>query len=152
MPEEAGRIQTLNILLVEDNEADAKITVRAFNRAESKNNLYVVYGGQDALDFIYHLKGYADKERFPSPDIILLDINMPKVNGFQVLEKLKSNSGYSYIPVIVLSSSKNPEDINRSYKLGASGYIPKAVDYEDFVEIVNVFNLYWKIVSRLPRK
>jgi len=141
----------MNILLAEDNPADAKIALRAFGKSKLKNEIYIVNDGQDALDFVYHEGKYKDKEKFPTPDLILLDIKMPKMDGFQVLETLKRNLEYSFIPVIILTSSKNEEDIARSYRNGAASYIPKPVDYEEFVKIVDSFNYYWRVINKLPR-
>lgn len=144
------KAKTTDILLAEDNEADVKITLRAFKKAKLQNNIYVVNNGQDALDFIYHQGEYKDKQRFPRPDLILLDINMPKMDGFQVLEKLKVDEQYNFIPVVMLTSSKSEEDIVKSYSHGAASYISKPVDYERFVEIVDGFNFYWQIINQLP--
>jgi len=141
----------LNILLVEDNEADVKIALRAFSKARIKNTIYVVSDGQEALDFIYHEGKYQDRSKFPTPDLILLDIKMPKMDGFQVLEKIKNDLQYNFIPVIMLTSSKNEEDIARSYKYGAASFIQKPVNYESFVKVVESFNYYWHIVNKLPR-
>lgn len=137
----------MNILLAEDNPADAKIALRAFGKSKLKNEIYVVSDGQEALDFVYH----KDKEKFPTPDLIILDIKMPKMDGFQVLEALKQNLEYSFIPVIILTSSKNEEDIAKSYRSGAASYIPKPIDYEEFVKIVDGFNYYWRVINKLPR-
>ena len=140
----------MNILLVEDNEADIKITLRAFAKSTLKSNIYVAKDGQEALDFLCHNGKYEDKERFPRPDLILLDIKMPKVDGFQVLESLKNDLEYSSIPVIMLTSSRNEEDIARSYKYGAASFIPKPVSYEEFVKVVDGFNVYWYSINKLP--
>ena len=140
----------MNILLVEDNTADVKIAVRAFSNAKLENDIYVVSDGQEALDFIYHEGRYRDKEEFPRPDLILLDIKMPKVDGFQVLEKLKADLQYNFIPVVMLTSSKDEEDIAKSYRKGAASYIPKPVSYKDFVKVVDVIILYWHNINKLP--
>ena len=140
----------IDILLAEDNEADVKITLRAFKKAKLQNNIYVVNNGQEALDFIYHQGKYQHKKEFPRPDLILLDINMPRIGGFQVLEKLKADAQYSFIPIIMLTSSKNDEDIVKSYSSGAASYIPKPVDYNRFVELIDGFNFYWHIINKLP--
>lgn len=139
-----------NILLVEDQQADIKITLRAFAKLKLKNNIYVVNDGQEALDFIYHQGKYVDKNKFPRPDLILLDIKMPKMDGFQVLERLKNDLQYNFIPVIMLTSSKNEEDIAKSYKKGAASFIPKPVNYTEFVKIIEGFNFYWSTMNKLP--
>ncbi len=141
----------MNILLVEDNQADVKIALRAFAGSKLKNEIYVVNDGEEALAFIFHEGKYQDKSKYPTPDLILLDIKMPKMDGFQVLEALKQNLEYNFIPVIMFTSSKNEEDIVKSYKAGAASYIPKPVDYEEFVKIVDEFNRYWRVINKLPR-
>ena len=140
----------IDILLVEDNEADIKITLRAFKKAKLSNNIYVARDGQEALDFVYHQGKYQDKEKFPRPDLILLDIKMPKLDGLAVLGKLKADSECSLIPVVMLTSSEREEDVVKSYEGGAASYIPKPVNYEDFVKIVDGFNFYWNIINKLP--
>jgi CheY-like chemotaxis protein len=140
----------MNILLVEDNQADVKIALRAFAGSKLKNEIYVVNDGEEALAFIFHEGKYQDKAKFPTPDLILLDIKMPKIDGFHVLETLKQNLEYGYIPVIMFTSSKNEEDIVKSYKKGAASYIAKPVDYEEFVKIVDEFNRYWHVINKLP--
>src|SRR3990167_6875443 len=97
----------IDILFAEDNEADIKITLRAFSKGKIKNNVFVVRDGQEALDFVYHRGAYQDQKKYPRPDLILLDINIPKIDGFGVLEKLKSDEKTNFIPVIVLTSSKS---------------------------------------------
>lgn len=143
--------RTMNILIAEDNPADAKIALRAFAASKVRNKIYIVNDGPAALDFVYHKGEYADKEKFPAPDLIVLDIKMPKMDGFKVLETLKQDLDYSFIPVIIFTSSKNEEDIARSYRSGAASYIPKPVDYEEFVRIVEGFNYYWCVINKLPK-
>lgn len=140
----------MNILLVEDNPADAKIALRAFAKSKLRNEIYVVNDGQEALDFIYHEGKYIDKEKFSTPDLILLDIKIPKLDGFQVLERLKQDLQYNFIPVIMLTSSKNEADIAKSYRGGAASYIPKPINYEEFVNVVDGFNYYWRVINKLP--
>ncbi|OGW80257.1 MAG: hypothetical protein A3G33_06180 [Omnitrophica bacterium RIFCSPLOWO2_12_FULL_44_17] len=140
----------INILLAEDNEADVKITLRAFDKARLKNNIFVVRDGEEALDFIYHRGKYSDATRYPKLDLVLLDIKMPKVDGLEVLKKLKSDPVFKMLPVVMLTSSKNEQDIVTSYMDGASSYIPKPVSFQEFIEVVNGFNFYWQIISKLP--
>ena len=142
--------QPIDILFAEDNEADIKITLRAFNAAKVKNNIYTVRDGQEALDFVYHQGKYSDPEKYPRPDLILLDIQMPKLDGFQVLEKLKADDRYNFIPVVMLTSSKKDEDVVKSYRSGAVSFIQKPVNYEEFKKVVDGFNFYWHIINKLP--
>ena len=143
---------SIDILLVEDNEADIEITLRAFEKGKLRNKLSVVRDGQEALDFIHHEGAYRDEEKYPRPDLILLDIRMPKMDGLEVLKKLKSDPKYSCLPVVIFTSSKNEEDVTQSYCGGAVSYIPKPVSYEDFRKVVDGFNFYWHVVNKLPSK
>ncbi len=140
----------VDILLIEDNEADIKITLRAFKKAKLKNSIIVVKDGQEAMDYISRNGKYSDEKRFPQPDLILLDIKLPKADGFEVLDAIKSNPRSKHIPTIMLTSSKNEADIVKSYGGGAASYIQKPVSYEEFVDVVNGFNFYWQIISKLP--
>jgi CheY-like chemotaxis protein len=144
--------RSCSILFVEDNEADIKITLRAFGKARLKNNIFVVRNGQQALDFMYHRGDYPDAVKFPRPDIIVLDINMPVMSGYEVMEALKKDTEFRLIPIIMLTSSKSEEDIVRSYDNGAASFIQKPVEYEKFVKVVEGFNLYWQVLNKLPDK
>lgn len=148
--EEKRHLYPIDILFADDDDADVKITLRAFEKAKIRNNIFVVHDGQEAVDFVSHQGKYTDKEKYPRPDLVLLDINMPKLNGFQVLEKLKAGEDTKMIPVIMLTSSRSEQDIAKSYKNGAASYIEKPVGYDDFVKVVEGFNFYWHIVNRLP--
>jgi len=146
----SAKVKPIEILLVEDNESDVKITLRAFKKAQMQSNVHVAYDGQEALDYVYHQGNFTDKNEHPRPDLILLDLNLPKRNGFEVLEKLKSDEQYKTIPVVMLTSSKNDSDVVRSYGEGAASYIQKPVTYEEFVKVVEGFNFYWHIINKLP--
>lgn len=139
----------MNILIIDDNETDVKIALRAFSKAQQKANVFVAANGENALAFLRHEGKYNDKNKFPRPDIILLDIKMPKKDGFGVLEDIKKDVRYSFIPVIMLTSSKNEEDIMNSYRKGAAGFIPKPVNYESFTRAIEIFNQYWFTISKL---
>lgn len=142
----------LRILLVEDNEADVKIAQRAFNNATIKTHLFVVGDGQDCLDFVRHQGPHQEAAQCPRPDLILLDINMPRVDGFGVLKALKADKDYCSIPIIVLSASKNQHDVSQSYLLGANSFIQKPVTYEEFVRFIDCFNHYWNVLNKLPAR
>ena len=141
--------QPIDILLVEDDENDILITKRAFTRHNLFNRLYVVRDGEEALDFIYHRGGYQDPESAPRPGLVLLDINMPKMNGIEVLRKLKSDPGYKVIPIVMLTTSKRDQDKIESYNLGVNSYIIKPVDFTKFVDAIATINLYWEL-NELP--
>ncbi|MBA7668080.1 Response regulator rcp1 [subsurface metagenome] len=136
------------ILLVDDDEDDILITRRAFERYEPKNTLYVVRDGDEALDFIYHRGDYKDKS-IPAPRLIFLDINMPKMNGLEVLRRLKNDPEKRRIPVVILTTSRREQDKIESYNLGVNSYIVKPVDFTKFMEAVSTINLYWSL-NQLP--
>jgi CheY-like chemotaxis protein len=144
--------KAIDILLVEDNEADIKLTLIAFESGKSKNNIQVVRDGEEAINYIFRNEKFQGDEKYPVPDIILMDINLPKFNGFAVLKKIKEHPHYHSIPVIMLTSSSNEIDIIHSYNFGATSYIQKPVDFEEFYEIVDGFNLYWHKINKLPKK
>ena len=137
------------ILLVEDDQVDVMTVQRAFKRNNIINPLYLVPNGKEALDYLRHQGTYADQQRFPTPGIILLDLNMPVMNGIECLKELKADEDLKKLPVIVLTTSKEECDRVESFKLSVAGYIIKPVEFEKFVEAVQVLNLYWTL-SELP--
>jgi len=122
------------ILLVEDSPSDVEITKRAFEKGKLQNTLCVVGDGQEALDFLYHQREYQDESKAPRPDLILLDINLPKLNGIEVLKRLKADPDLKRIPVVILTVSDKDEYINKSFELGATSYIVKPVELDKFVQ------------------
>jgi CheY-like chemotaxis protein len=143
---------SIDILLVEDNKADENITLRAFDKVQFNNVFHVVRDGEEALDFIYGLKKYQDHQNSTRPDLILLDINLPKIDGFAVLKKIKADSRYRDIPVIMLTSSGSEGDISDSFDYGACSYIQKPVSFQKCIEMANGFGLYWQVINRFPPK
>ncbi len=139
----------IEILLVEDNEGDIILTKKAFERGKIMNRLHVVRNGIEALDFLYQRNGY---ENVPKPDMILLDLNMPKMNGQDVLADIKANDNLKTIPVIILTTSNADEDILKSYKLQASSYIRKPVDFKQFGQAIQTIQDYWFTIVRFPTK
>ena len=137
----------LPILLVEDNEADAELALRAFRRRKLSNPVYVVRDGEEALDYIHRRGKFA--EDAPVPSVILLDLRIPKVDGLDVLRQLKQDPVYRNVPVVVLTTSGEDRDVRRSYELGAASYIVKPVEFEKFQEVVGRIDLYW-MVTNLP--
>jgi two-component system response regulator len=140
--------QPIDILLVEDDPGDELMTREAFEDNKIGNTLHVAHDGQEALDFLYRAAPYADA---PRPDLILLDLNLPKYDGRQVLEKIKADPGLSHIPVVVLTTSAAEEDILRSYKLHANAYVTKPVDLDQFVAAIKQIDDFFVQVVRLPR-
>ena len=145
-------LKPAEILLVEDNLDDVEITLRAFRKVRVANTVHVVRDGQEALDFLFREGDYSDRAGAPQPDVILLDLNLPKVNGLEVLDKIRASDGLSTIPVIVLTVSERQEDVNKSYKLGANTFITKPVDFEKFVHAMEVLGEYWMVIAKLPPK
>lgn len=137
----------IEILLVEDSEPDIILTEEAFAAAGVANRLHVARDGVEALEFLHRDPGF---ENAPRPDIILLDINMPRMNGLEVLAELKRDPSLRSIPVIVLTTSQADEDILRSYQTHAASYVVKPVDFEHFYEAIQAFGRYMLSVVRLP--
>lgn len=137
----------INILLVEDDPGDELITREAFEHNKIKNTLHVARDGEEGLDFLYRRGRYEDA---PRPDLILLDLNLPKYNGRQVLEKIKSDADLCTIPVVVLTTSSAEEDILRSYKLHANAYVTKPVDLDQFLSAVRQIDEFFVQVVKLP--
>ncbi|OBG27145.1 response regulator [Mycobacterium sp. E3198] len=141
----AGR--AIEILLVEDDPGDELITREAFEHNKLKNNLHVAHDGEEGLDFLYQRGQF---EGAPRPDLILLDLNLPKYDGRQLLEKVKSDPDLARIPVVVLTTSSAEEDILRSYELHANAYVTKPVDLDQFMSAVRQIDEFFVQVVRLP--
>jgi len=137
----------VEILLVEDNPGDVRLTQEALREAKVRNNLHVVSDGEEALKFLYRRDGYSDA---PRPDIILLDLNLPKKNGQEVLAEIKADPGLRRIPVVILTTSKAEEDILKSYDLHANCYVTKPVDFEQFIRVIQSIQEFWLTVVKLP--
>ncbi|MEU9748285.1 response regulator [Streptomyces niveus] len=138
----------VEVLLVEDDAGDELMTREAFEDNRIGNTLHVVRDGLEALDFLYQREDHTEA---PRPDLILLDLNLPKYDGRQVLEKIKSDPELSSIPVVVLTTSAAEEDILRSYKLHANAYVTKPVDLEQFIKAVQQIDDFFVTVVKLPR-
>jgi CheY-like chemotaxis protein len=138
---------SVNILLVEDNPGDVRLTKEAFKEAKVNNNLHIVSDGVEAMDFLRRNGKYIGA---PRPDIILLDLNMPKKNGREVLAEIKADPDLMRIPVLVLTISQAEEDILRSYNLHANCYIQKPVDINKFIDVVKSIEGFWLTIVKLP--
>jgi two-component system response regulator len=136
------------ILLVEDNVSDIKLTRRAFKKSNLTNTLEVVTDGEQALDYLFGKVG--DEYEHPLPVVILLDIKLPKVDGLQVLQRIRSEDRTELLPVVILTSSKEQEDIVSSYRFGANSYIRKPVDFDQFVDAIQQLGLYWMVLNQRP--
>jgi two-component system response regulator len=140
------------ILLVEDNEDDVLLTKRAFSKNNVKNELVVVNDGREALDWLFGEGDHAGRDTSIQPELILLDVNMPRVGGLEVLEKVRSDPRTEFVPVVMLTSSKQEEDLIRSYELGANSYVRKPVAFESFVEAVRTLGVYWLVLNERARR
>jgi CheY-like chemotaxis protein len=141
----------VEILLVEDSAADAEIALHALRRENLANDVHVATDGQEALDYIFGPRGIASREGpGAAPRLVLLDLNLPKVNGLEVLRRIKADPGTCMIPVVVLTSSKEERDLVESYRLGVNSFIQKPVDFNQFRNTVRKFGFYWLVVNKVP--
>jgi chemotaxis family two-component system response regulator Rcp1 len=140
--------QSIEILLVEDNPGDVDLTKEALESAKVRNRLNIVDDGAKAIDFLFKRGEYANA---PRPDIILLDLNLPKKDGRQVLEEIKADPQLADIPIVILTTSQAEEDILRSYQLHANCYITKPVDFKQFMLVVKSIEDFWLTVVKLPK-
>ncbi len=142
---------TVEVLLVEDNLTDAELTIRELKKHHLANNLIHVKNGEEALEFIFGTGRYATSRdiSFP-PKLVLLDIQMPKVNGIEVLQQIKSDERTRSMPVVILTSSKEDPDIKRCYELGANSYIVKPVNFDRFTQAIHSLGMYWLLLNQAP--
>lgn len=139
--------RNLQVLLVEDNEGDVRLVKEAFRESNVEKSFSVAKDGEDALNFLYKRGQYTESVR---PDIILLDINLPRKNGFEVLEQIKGDASLKRIPVIMLSSSSNQDHVFKSYDLGANCYVTKPVDFDEYIQVVKIIDAFWFDRAKLP--
>jgi chemotaxis family two-component system response regulator Rcp1 len=137
----------VEILLAEDNPGDVKLTRKALDQGSLLNNLHVVEDGVEAMQYLQREGEYADA---PLPDLVLLDLNMPRKDGREVLKEIKEDEQLCRIPVVVLTSSEAEEDVARSYELHANAYLTKPVDFDGFLEVINTLEEFWLEVVKLP--
>src|SRR5208282_753922 len=141
----------IEILIVEDNPQDLDLAQRALRKAKLTNNIHVVRDGEEALQFLFCEGPYAGRKMENGPKVILLDLKLPKVDGLEVLRRIKSDPRTNSIPVVVLTSSKEQSDVIESYHLGVNSYIVKPVNFEQFSEAVQKLGMYWLLLNHPPK-
>jgi two-component system response regulator len=142
--------EKIEILLVEDNPHDAEMTIRSLRKVNLANRLIHLKDGAEALDFIFARGQFANREVENRPKVILLDIKMPKVDGIEVLRQIKANDTTKMIPVVIMTSSKEEQDIIASYNMGVNSYVVKPVDFEGFAKAVSELGFYWLMTNQVP--
>jgi CheY-like chemotaxis protein len=143
-------IEDVEILLVEDNPNDVELTLRALQKQNLANKVFVVRDGAEALDFIFATGAYAHRKIDNRPKVILLDLKLPKVDGIEVLRRTKSDERTKHTPVVMLTSSQEERDVLDTYNLGVNSYIVKPVDFSSFVRAVSELGFYWGILNKVP--
>lgn len=144
-------LDVVEILLVEDSDEDAELTLRALKQRKLANDLFRVKDGAEALDFIFATGPYAGREDQPKPRVVLLDLKLPKVDGMEVLRRMKADPITRTIPVVMLTSSKEDRDLEAAYRYGVNSYIVKPVEFDKFVAAVEQLGLYWALLNQNPR-
>ena len=138
------------ILLVEDNPGDVELTLLSLQKHNISNEVVVACDGAEALDYLFTTGAYADRDRSIMPAVILLDLKLPKIDGLEVLQRLRADERTKLLPVVILTSSKEEQDILNGYKLGANSYVRKPVDFKQFSDAVKQLGLYWLLLNELP--
>jgi two-component system, response regulator len=142
-------MNTRPILLVEDNPDDEALALRAFGKLNVSNKIIVVRDGVEALDYLFATGAYANAAP-KTPAVVLLDLKLPKIDGLQVLQKIRSNEKTKILPVVILTSSREEQDLIQGYNLGANSYVRKPVDYNEFVGAVSQLGVFWLLLNELP--
>jgi two-component system, response regulator len=140
------------ILLVEDNPDDEDLTLRALRKNKILNNVAVAHDGAEALDFLFGTGAYANRDTTILPEVVLLDLNLPKISGLEVLRRVRENEATRLLPIVILTSSREERDLIQGYSLGANSYVRKPVDFTQFVEAVRQLGLYWLVLNEAPPK
>ncbi|HEY4187030.1 MAG TPA: response regulator [Polyangia bacterium] len=141
----AGRI-----LLVEDNEDDIALTLRALEKNHLRNEVIIIRDGQEALDFLFRKGEHATRSIDDMPELVLLDLKLPRRDGLEILREIRSSPQTQFLPVVVLTSSSRDRDVVQSYELGANSYVQKPVNFTDFIEATRQLGLYWLVLNRRP--
>lgn len=144
--------EAIQILLVEDNPNDLELALHAFKKHKLANGVHVVRDGAEALDFLFKMGDYHSRAEESDPQVILLDLKLPKLDGLDVLRKIKADDRTRRLPVVVLTSSNDESDVIESYDLGVNSYIVKPVDFDQFSEAIRLIGFYWLVVNRPPER
>jgi len=139
------------ILLVEDNPDDEELTLRALRKSNIANDVFVARDGSDALDFLFCTGKHAGRDPLAMPAVVLLDLKLPKLNGIDVLNRMRADPRTKLIPVVILTSSSEDEDMLRSYQSGANSYVRKPVEFSAFAGAVTQLGVYWMLLNEIPR-
>ena len=140
----------VEILLVEDDPQDVRLTLRALERENLKNRIVVARDGEEALDFLFCRGSYQDRSILDLPKLVLLDLKLPKLDGLQVLQEIKGKPETKSVPVVVMTSSGEQKDLVESYRLGVNSYIQKPVDFDQFREAIKALGFYWLVINKGP--
>ncbi len=138
------------LLLVEDNPDDEELTLLAFEQSRITNEVVVAHDGVEALDYLFGTGMYASRDLSVMPALILLDLQLPRINGLEVLQRLRANNRTKFLPVVILTTSNEQQDLMNSYSLGCNSYIRKPVDFQQFMTAVQQLGMYWLILNELP--
>ncbi len=144
-------MQAVDVLLVEDNQQDAELTIRSLKKHKLANNISVVEDGAEALDFIFCKGKYSERDIKHPPRVIFLDLKLPLVGGLEVLRAVKQDERTRSVPVVVVTSSREDPDVKAAYELGANSYVVKPVDFESFTEAIGKLGLYWLLINQPPK-
>jgi len=138
------------ILLVEDNESDEELTLRALRKSHIHNRVVVMRDGAEALDYLFGRGAYAERDRRQLPRLVLLDLNLPKLGGLEVLRAIRADAATNMLPIVILTSSKEDRDLTTGYRLGANSYIVKPVDFTHFADAIQQVGAYWLQLNQTP--
>jgi CheY-like chemotaxis protein len=141
----------VEILIVEDTEQDLELALRALRKANLTNRIHIARDGEEAIEFLFCEGAYADRQIENIPKVILLDLKLPKVDGLEVLQRIKGDARTASIPVVVLTSSKEQNDVVKSYRLGVNSYIVKPVNFEGFAKAIQDLGMYWLLLNQPPK-
>ncbi len=143
-------MRTKIILLVEDNPDDEALTIRAFRKNNIGNEVIVARDGVEALDYLFGAGKYEGRDTADLPQVVLLDLKLPKLDGLEVLRRIRADERTHYLPVVILTSSKEDQDLINGYRLGANSYVRKPVNFEEFIEAARQLGLYWLLLNEPP--